>query len=154
MQFLSLAFKATNYTALLGWLVLFSFPLWPAHGRTLLLSLIVAFLCLAYSYTVFLGKRHDVPGEHPRGGFFSLRGVISLFKTPRVVLGGWIHFLAFDLMVGLFIATDAASRGISHWLLLPALFLTLMYGPAGLLLYLAMRLVFGGEVGENVLVGT
>ena len=147
MQFLSIAFKVTNYTALLGWLVLFSFPLWPAYGRTLLLSLIVAFLCLAYCYTVFLGKRHDVPGEPPRGGFFSLRGVISLFKTPRVVLGGWIHFLAFDLMVGLFIATDAASRGISHWLLLPALFLTLMYGPAGLLLYLAMCLVFGGDMG-------
>lgn len=147
MKFLPIAFKATNYTALLGWLVLFSFPLWPARGRTLLLCLIVAFLCLAYSYTVFLGKRHDVPGEHPRGGFFSLRGVISLFKAPRMVLGGWIHFLAFDLMMGLFIATDAASRGISHWLLLPALFLTLMYGPAGLLLYLATRLVFGGDVG-------
>lgn len=147
MQFLSKAFKVANYSALLGWLVLFSFPLWPAQGSTLLLSLIVAFLCLAYSYAVFLGKRHDVPGEHPRGGFFSLKGVISLFVTPRVVLGGWVHFLAFDLMVGLFIATDAASRGISHWLLLPALFLTLMYGPAGLLLYLATRLVFGSDVG-------
>lgn len=146
MPFLTLAFKATNYTALLGWLVLFSFPLWPEHGRTVLLSCIVIFLCLAYSYTVFLGKRHDAPGEHPLGGFFSLKGVLSLFKTPRVVLGGWIHFLAFDLMIGLFIATDAASRGFSHWLLLPALFLTLMFGPAGLLLYLAMRLVIGSDV--------
>ena len=33
--------------------------------------------------------------------------MISLFKSPRVVLGGWIHFLAFDLMVGLYIVTDA-----------------------------------------------
>jgi len=52
---------------------------------------------------------------------------------------GWIHYLAFDLMVGLFIVTDAARLGIAHWWLLPALFLTLMFGPAGLLLYFATR---------------
>ena len=65
--------------------------------------------------------------------------MIALFKSPRVVLAGWIHFLAFDLMVGLYIVTDAAQRGIGHLWLLPALFLTLMFGPAGLLLYMAMR---------------
>ena len=65
--------------------------------------------------------------------------MVSLFKSPRVVLAGWIHYLAFDLMVGLYIVIDASRLGIAHWWLIPALLLTLMFGPAGLLLYLAMR---------------
>jgi len=145
MPLLSAAFKVTNFTALLGWLVLFSYPLWPVQARTLVMTLVVTLLCMAYVYFIFLGKRHDAAGERPSGSFFSLAGVIRLFKSPRVVLAGWIHYLAFDLMVGLFIVSDAAPRGISHWLLLPALFLTLMFGPAGLLLYLGMRLAFGTD---------
>ena len=86
-------------------------------------------------------KHLDEPGAGARGSFASLAGVISLFKSPRVVLAGWIHYLAFDLMVGLFIVTDAVRQGIGHGWLLPVLLLTLMFGPAGLLMYLAMRLV-------------
>lgn len=51
----------------------------------------------------------------------------------------WIHFLAFDLLVGRWIYLDAEERQISTWLMLPALFLTLMLGPTGFLLYLAVR---------------
>ena len=65
--------------------------------------------------------------------------MISLFKSPRVVLAGWIHYLTFDLMVGLYIVTDATRHGIGQLWLLPVLLLTLMFGPAGLLLYLLMR---------------
>ena len=61
---------------------------------------------------------------------YKLAGVVSLFQSPRVVLAGWIHYLAFDLMVGLFIAADGARIGIAHGWLLPILFLTLMFGPA------------------------
>jgi hypothetical protein len=63
---------------------------------------------------VTLGGRYDAEGERPRGSFLTLRGVISLFRTPRVVLVGWIHFLAFDLFVGASIAVDAERVGISH----------------------------------------
>ena len=101
----------------------------------------IGLLCAMYIYIVFVARHLDEPGARPRGGFSSLDGVISLFKSPRVVLGGWIHFLAFDLMVGLYIVTDAVRLGITHWWLMPALFLTLMFGPAGLLLYLVMRVV-------------
>jgi hypothetical protein len=52
---------------------------------------------------------------------------------------GWVHFLAFDLAVALWIRSDAAAAGIAHGWLLPVYALTLMFGPAGLLLYLAIR---------------
>lgn len=48
----------------------------------------------------------------------------------------------------LFIVTDAARHGVAHWWLIPALFLTLMFGPAGLLLYLAMRSVGNCSCGR------
>ncbi len=73
-----------------------------------------------------------------RGGFGSLKGVISLFKIPRVILVGWVHFLAFDLMVALWIRADAAPLALSHRWLIPIYLLTLMFGPAGLLVYLLL----------------
>ncbi|MBK6908452.1 MAG: DUF4281 domain-containing protein [Rhodocyclaceae bacterium] len=141
---MSSAFTLCNRLALLGWLVLFSYPLWPAPARGLVLMVVITLLCLAYVYFLFLGTRHDAEGEAPRGSFWSLRGVIQLFKSPRAVLAGWIHFLAFDMMVGLYILNDAATRGIGHLWLLPVLVLTLMFGPAGLLAYFVLRFFWDG----------
>ncbi len=152
MELLSSAFTFCNRLALIGWLFVFAYPMWPAPVRGIVLTLVVLLLCIAYGYFLFLGKRHDAPGDAPSGSFFSLRGVVSLFKSPRAVLAGWIHYLAFDLMAGLFIVHDASARGIAHWWLLPSLFLTLMFGPAGLLLYAVMAFLVGGaHVGAPVI---
>ena len=42
--------------------------------------------------------------------------------------------------VGAWIVRDAGRRGISHLAVIPCLLLTFMVGPAGLLLYLVLRL--------------
>ena len=138
MTILSNIFKVTNYSALLGWIVLIIFPNWQL-GQPLVIGIIVTLLCIVYCYLVFLGKKHDDPTEKYRGNFKSLKGVVDLFKSPRVVLAGWIHYLAFDLMVGIYILNDAVHYNISHWMLVPCLLLTLMFGPAGLLLYFLIR---------------
>jgi len=54
---------------------------------------------------------------------------------------GWIHYLAFDLLVGRWETQDAAARGIPAWLVVPCLALTFMFGPAGWLLYVGLRTV-------------
>ena len=36
-------------------------------------------------------------------------------------MGGWIFYLAFDLLIGAWKVQDAAGRGISHWLVILAL---------------------------------
>lgn len=56
---------------------------------------------------------------------------------------GWTHYLAFDLFIGGWEVRDARQRGIPHLLVVPVLVLTFLVGPAGLLLYLAIRLVGG-----------
>jgi hypothetical protein len=55
------------------------------------------------------------------------------------LLAGWTHYLAFDLFIGGWEVRDAQRRGIPHLLIVPALVLTFLLGPAGLLFYLAIR---------------
>jgi hypothetical protein len=73
------------------------------------------------------------------GGFSSLAGVRTLFDNPWALLAGWTHYLAFDLFIGGWEVRDAQQRRIPHLLLAPVLVLTFLLGPAGLLLYLAIR---------------
>ena len=140
MSGLAVAFNVANAIAIIGWLVIFGYPLWPQAARMTVLSISVALLCALYCWFAFFVRHLREPGAATgKGGFTSLAGVVNLFRSPRVVLAGWIHYLAFDLMVGLFIVTDASRVGITHWWLFPALVLTLLFGPAGLLFYLVMR---------------
>lgn len=133
-------FKIATALCMVGWVVLFAYPLWPAAAAGFVFSLAIALLCGLYAYLIVLGRRHDDPAQPVRGHFFSLKGVIQLFRSPRVVLAGWVHYLAFDLMVGLYIVQDAARHGLPHLWLLPLLLLTLMLGPMGLLAYLLLRM--------------
>ena len=90
---------------------------------------------LAVAYTVIIAARFG--GSD--GGFNSLAGVQRLFADPHTLLAGWIHYLAFDLFVGAWIVEDALARRVPAWARIVPLPLTLMFGPGGLLLYLALR---------------
>ena len=122
-------FSVANTTALVSWVVLILLP------RTRLLRglvqvLAVGGLCVAYAVLIQL-VFFTVPG----GGFGSLAAVQRLFEVPAVALAGWIHYLAFDLFVGLWIAQRADAMGLSRWLQAPVLFVTFMFGPIGLMLF-------------------
>jgi hypothetical protein len=69
----------------------------------------------------------------------TLSGVAALLGSPAGATIAWVHFLAFDLFVGRWIYLDSQDRKIRAWLMAPVLFLTLMLGPAGFLLYLLIR---------------
>jgi hypothetical protein len=69
----------------------------------------------------------------------SLAGIAALLGTPAGATIAWVHFLAFDLLVGRWAYLDSRERGVSAWLMGPVLFFTLMLGPVGFLLYLAVR---------------
>jgi hypothetical protein len=73
------------------------------------------------------------------GGFSSLPDVALLFSNPWLLLAGWTHYLAFDLLVGTWETRDAREHRIPHVLLVPCLILTFLFGPAGWLLYQAVR---------------
>jgi hypothetical protein len=69
----------------------------------------------------------------------SLGAIAGLLGTPEGATIGWVHFLAFDLFVGRWAYLDSRAHAFTAWLVSPILFVVLMFGPLGLLLYLALR---------------
>merc|ERR1712110_696008 len=74
--------------------------------------------------------------------FFSLQGVVTMFKDPNAVFGGWVHYACYDAPVGRWIVMDSVRRGASTVIhvsvIIPTLFFALMLGPIGWLLYVAV----------------
>lgn len=69
----------------------------------------------------------------------TLPGITTLLSSPAGATIAWIHFLAFDLFVARWVYLDGRSRHISSWFISPILFVVLMLGPVGFLLYLGAR---------------
>ena len=128
-------FSFCSGLAMLGWLGLALAPRLEFTRDTMPSLIIPVILGVTYAYLMF-----SFSGSASEdGGFGSLAEVKALFGVDALLLAGWIHYLAFDLFVGAWIVRDAQKEWISHWLVLPCLFFTLMAGPFGLLLYLALR---------------
>ena len=64
---------------------------------------------------------------------------MALFTNPEIALAGWLHYLAFDLLIGAWEVRTARREAIPHLLVLPCLALTFLFGPAGFLPFLALR---------------
>jgi hypothetical protein len=122
-------FNIANGAAGLAWVCLIFLPRWKQIDMAILIALIPA-LSLAYSALVFV-HFFDVQG----GGFGSIAEVRQLFLSDPVLVAGWIHYLAFDLFVGWWIAREADSQGMSRIIQAPLLAATFLFGPLGLLLF-------------------
>ncbi len=129
-------FSIANSLALACWILLFVF-----FQKRWVYQLLFSgvFVSMAIVYVIFIIKGL---GGDSQGGFDSLANVKLLFTNDEAVLAGWIHYLVFDLFVGMWICQDAAKTGINRWFLLPCLLLTFMMGPAGLLLYIIIRVIY------------
>ncbi|MGI4737590.1 MAG: ABA4-like family protein [Janthinobacterium lividum] len=135
-------FALANPLALLGWALLVLAPRWRGT-RALVLSGAWP-LGLAVAYAVLIGT-HYLGGHGGEGGFGSLAAVAALFRNPWALLAGWVHYLCFDLFVGAWEVRDAQRRGVPHAALVPALALTFLFGPVGLLGYFGVRRAFGSK---------
>ena len=69
--------------------------------------------------------------------FGSLDSVMELFTDEKAVLGGWIHYLAFDLLVGMWIVDKNQTLKISPFLIAPCLVFTFMLGPVGFTFFMS-----------------
>jgi prepilin signal peptidase PulO-like enzyme (type II secretory pathway) len=127
-------FSIANLIAMISWILLAVAPRWVLTRKIVLSGAIPLLLSLAYLILIaaLFGSSE--------GGFGSLAGVMKLFTYEWTVLAGWIHYLAFDLFVGIWEVKDAQAKNISHWFVIPCLFLTFMLGPIGFLLYSILRL--------------
>jgi hypothetical protein len=140
------AFSLGGLLAMAGWAILvvaLFAPRTRRFGWVAAQFAIPAILAVGYLLLLWDGR-----GAFESGGFGSIGEVRSLFLNDDALAAGWLHYLAFDLFIGAWIARDGTARGISGLIVLPCLPLTFLFGPAGLLLYLAIRLVFRRPLKE------
>jgi Kef-type K+ transport system membrane component KefB len=139
-----LVFSIVNFIALAGWLPMAILPRWSGTRRVVLSGILPALLSIAYLILIvlFFGKAE--------GGFGSLPDVMKLFTNEWAVLAGWIHYLAFDMLIGAWEVKDSQENEISHVLVIPCLVLTFLFGPIGFLLYHIIRFfsLRGGKDAE------
>lgn len=131
-------FTFANSSAILCWILLAALP--NRRWVTDVITGLAMPIMLAVAYTIIV----MVAFPRAEGSFSTLAGVQQLFANPWLLLAGWLHYLAFDLLIGTWEATDASARQVPRWVLVPCLFLTLMFGPAG---WLAYRLLGRGIHG-------
>lgn len=126
-------FSTAGMVAMAGWIALLVAP------RSRLVTWHIAGLgipaALAALYAVLLALH--APGAE--GGFGSLAAVAALFRTEGLLLAGWVHYLAFDLFLGAWMARRGTREGMHPWLIRLCLPPTFLAGPVGLLLFLGLR---------------
>jgi hypothetical protein len=136
-------FSLANLVALAVWVVLVALP---RQRRAVDVAVTGAAALFAAVYFALIASQWT----HSSGSFSTLSGVASLFGNPSLLLAGWLHYLAFDMLVGRWETIDAGERGIPHLAVVPCLLLTFMFGPAGWLAYMAVRTAYGRRTASRV----
>jgi hypothetical protein len=129
-------FQFTNTLALLAWIALVLFP-----GKKLVSSVLCAVVVpglLALAYASVIGWKLATNGPPP-GDVMTLAGLREIFRDDWVFAAAWTHYLAFDMVVGAWIARDSVSLGMPWLLRTVALVLTFLAGPVGFLIHIVGR---------------
>ena len=122
-------FSLVSSLAAVQWLLLIILPKW--RVTLWLISYPLVPIVLSVIYCIYITGFFSISG----GGYESLQQVRTLFANDSLLLAGWVHYLAFDLLIGFAIIRSSQETTISHWLVIPCLVLTFMFGPVGFLLY-------------------
>lgn len=133
-------FQICNIWVVPGWILLWFFPR-KSWTQPIVIYLIISLLALVYSILLISSS---VPFDPD--AFSSLAGIKTMFGNDRLLLAGWIHYLAFDLTAGLFITRDSLKIEYPVWLRIPVLFFVFMTGPFGMLIYLLTRLIYSKNI--------
>ena len=135
-------FSIVNTLALVSWVILLIAPRWRFTQKIIISGAIPLLLSVAYLVLIIttFGKAD--------GGFDTLANVMKLFTYEWAALGGWIHYLAFDLFVGSWEVKDSQKKGISHWFVVPCLVFTFLLGPIGFLMYHILRYLLAQKISD------
>jgi hypothetical protein len=145
---LEMIYHFTNIGVIPLWILLIFVPGW--NGTKILINSILVPLILALTYFyvlyIYINTTDGIFSNIlDKGKTFELyMGIDQLKKVlsdKNVLLLFWIHFLTANLILGAWIATDAAKNRALQFIVLVPLILTYFLGPLGLGVYLILRLV-------------
>ncbi|MCO4293233.1 ABA4-like family protein [Solitalea sp. MAHUQ-68] len=126
---LSSAFQIANTLALVGWCFLIIVPRWK-QTSLLVFNFIVILFAVAYFGIIATNINNWNPDSYS-----TLENVSALFGNKNMLLAGWIHYLAFDLIIGLMLTEHSLKHKGNSLLLIICQLLTFMFGPIGFLVY-------------------
>ena len=127
-------FDWANSIALFAWALMIFTPRW-RYTRYLTNQMIIPLL-LGLAYIILIFSNFSIETFD----FSTLESVRTLFENDYLLLAGWIHYLAFDLLVGSWILMSAQKQNINHWWVIIPLFFTFALGPVGLIMYFIVAL--------------
>ncbi|MFK7748160.1 MAG: ABA4-like family protein [Kordia sp.] len=129
-------FSIVGMLALPMWALLIFLPKWKVTRFLIDHKIIPIILSVVYAIYITIaiidGGMMD---------FGSLKSVMQLFTVENAVLAGWIHYLAFDLLVGMWIVNQNKSLQIHPVILAPCLLGTFLFGPVGFLVFMSIKTI-------------
>lgn len=136
--------------AIVGWVPLIFFPKWRGSRRLAESAFFPIYIGVLYAFGV--GALLMERGGGFVADFGTSEGVARLLADAPIAWVAWLHILAFDQVVGIWIYRENMRR---RWVSMPVqsviLFLTLMFGPIGFLAWTAIR---AGKLGTGAFLGT
>ena len=145
---LEMIYHFTNIGVIPMWVLLAFLPGWSGTKVLINSILVPLILGLTYFYVLYIyinTSEGIFSNILDKGKIFELyMGIDQLkkiFSDKNVLLLFWIHFLTANLILGAWIATDAAKNKALQFIVLVPLVLTYFAGPLGLGVYLILRLL-------------
>lgn len=129
-------FGIVGMLAMPMWLLMIFVPKWKGTQFLLQYKIVPMMLSLVYAWYIAISLTQGTAFD-----FSSLASVMELFTKEDAVLAGWVHYLAFDLLVGMWILEKNKTEGIHQILMAPCLFFTFMFGPIGWLLFTILSII-------------
>lgn len=131
----SVVFSIANMSVIPMWALMIFLPNWKT--TRILIDFKVLPILLSLFYVVYIIRTIQIGANMDFG---SLDSVMALFTEENAVLAGWIHYLVFDMVVGMWILDKNREIGISHLLIAPCLIGSFMFGPVGFLMFMVMAM--------------
>jgi hypothetical protein len=128
-------FSLSSLTSIPFWLLMILAPRWTWTRKIVGSPFLILPAAILYIVLVF----PNIASSFPTLANPKLETIQTLLGSSAGATITWVHFLAFDLFVGRWAYLDSLERNIYPLLMAPILFLILMFGPLGFVLYLVAR---------------
>ena len=127
-------FKVSSLVSGIGWIFILIVSPYNKKFDRFVMGIVVVMLAALYTWM-------NISNFDPSvfKSFSTLKGVSALFQNDELLLACWLHILAFDLVVGVWIKKNAVVHGIRHAATLPSLILGIVFAPLGYIVYLVTR---------------
>jgi Domain of unknown function (DUF4281) len=127
--------------AMIGWGLIMAAPFW--RGALTVACLPPLILAVVYAL-ILLPKIISPDPDATPPDINNMSSIQALFTDTDIFFCGWIHYLAFDQLVGMAVAHDAlytvqVSKLVYYTIVTACLFLTFYVGPVGFVSYMIAR---------------